>query len=100
MSENAIGYIYSRVGFQGRHVPHVWRSTFSTTMNSRAVALGRPQDEAIIELMLAHVPENKVKAAYNRATHMDRRRELAEQWAGLLMEGLRPAADLLDGERR
>lgn len=37
ISENAIGYLYNRVGFFGRHVPHGWRSSFSTTMNALAV---------------------------------------------------------------
>lgn len=95
LSENAIGYLYNRVGYHGRHVPHGWRAAFSTIMNERH----RP-DRAIIDLMLAHVPTNKVEAAYNRAQHMTRRRELAQEWANLLMEGLSPAAALLEGPRR
>lgn len=50
--------------------------------------------------MLAHVPEKKVKAAYDRAGHMERRRELAQEWADLLMKGMRPANDLLAGPQR
>jgi hypothetical protein len=100
LSENAIGYLYNRVGFHGRHVPHGWRSSFSTTMNGRAVKLGRTADPAVVELMLAHVPENKVKAAYDRAGHMERRRELAQEWADLLLGDMRAAADLIGGARR
>lgn len=100
LSENAIGYLYNRVGFHGRHVPHGWRSSFSTTMNALAVKQRRVEDPAVIELMLAHVPENKVKAAYDRAGHMERRRELSQEWADVLMKGLCPANDLLDGRRR
>ena len=100
LSENAIGYLYNRVGFFGRHVPHGWRSSLSTTMNALAVKQRRKEDPAVIELMLAHVPENKVKAAYDRAGHMERRRELSQEWADLLMKGMRPAADLMDGPRR
>jgi len=100
ISENAIGYLYNRVGFFGRHVPHGWRSSFSTTMNALAVKQNRIADPAIIELMLAHVPENKVKAAYDRAGHMERRRELAQEWADLLMKDMTPANQLLDGRRR
>jgi len=100
LSENAIGYLYNRVGFHGRHVPHGWRSSFSTTMNARAVRLRRADDSAIIELMLAHVPDNKVKAAYDRAGHMERRREIGQEWADLLMKGLAPANDLIEGARR
>lgn len=95
LSENAIGYLYNRVGYHGRHVPHGWRAAFSTIMNERH----RP-DRAIIDLMLAHVPSNKVEAAYNRAQHMVRRRELAQEWANLLMDGMAPAFSLLAGPRR
>ena len=28
MSENTIGYLYNREGYQGRHCPHGWRSSF------------------------------------------------------------------------
>ncbi len=100
LSENAIGYLYNRVGFHGRHVPHGWRAAFSTTINALAVKERRQDDKAIVELMLAHVPENKVAAAYDRAGHMERRREIAELWADLLLDGLVPAESLLEGPRR
>jgi integrase len=100
MSENAIGYLYNRVGFHGRHVPHGWRAAFSTIMNEKAERAGRSSDRAVIDLMLAHIPTNKVEGAYNRAPYMDRRREIAQEWADLLMQELAPAADLLLGPRR
>lgn len=100
LSENAIGYLYNRVGFHGRHVPHGWRSSFSTTMNALAVKNQRVGDDAVIELMLAHVPENKVKAAYNRAGHLERRCALAQEWADILLGDMRPAGTLLEGRRR
>ncbi len=95
LSENAIGYLYNRIGWHGRHVPHGWRAAFSTIMNERAQRAGNGTDRAVIDLMLAHVPDNEVEAAYNRAQFMPRRRELAEEWADMLMEGLAPAEDLL-----
>lgn len=100
LCENAIGYLYNRVGFYGRHVPHGWRSSFSTTMNARAFKFRIMGDPEIIELMLAHVPENRVKAAYDRAGHMERRRELSQEWADILMAGMSSAHDLLEGRRR
>lgn len=100
LSENAIGYLYNRVGFHGRHVPHGWRSSFSTTMNALAVKQQRAGDDAVIELMLAHVPANKVKAAYDRAGHMERRRELAQEWADMLIKDLIPANDIIGMPRR
>lgn len=100
MSENAIGYLYNRVGYHGRHVPHGWRAAFSTIMNERAERDGRHGDRKVIDLMLAHVPKDKVEGAYNRAAFMPRRREIAGEWAELLVDGLPPAGDLLDGARR
>ena len=90
MSENAIGYLLNRAGLHGRHVPHGWRATFSTVMNDR-----RPGDRLVIDLMLAHVAKDEVERVYNRARHAPLRREIAEEWARLLMEGMPPAADLL-----
>lgn len=100
LSENAIGYLDNRVGFHGRHVPHGWRAAFSTTMKGIARKARRIEDLEIVELFLAHIPENKVAAAYDRNEHLERRHEMAQEWADLLMEGMRPASDLLDGPRR
>lgn len=76
MSENAIGYLLNRAGYHHRHVPHGWRATFSTIMNERY-----PADRLVIEAILAHIPESKVAAAYNRALYLERRRELLQEWA-------------------
>ncbi|WP_343227764.1 tyrosine-type recombinase/integrase [Sphingobium phenoxybenzoativorans] len=95
LSENAIGYLYNRVGFHGRHVPHGWRAAFSTIMNERAERAGSRHDRAVIDLMLAHMPKDKVEAAYNRAAYLTRRRELAQEWADMLIVDLMPPADLL-----
>ncbi|HEX8583078.1 MAG TPA: integrase arm-type DNA-binding domain-containing protein [Allosphingosinicella sp.] len=100
MSENAIGYMYNRLPeFRGRHVPHGWRATFSTVMNELAIERNMPGDRAVIDLMLAHVPEG-VEAAYNRAAYMPRRRELAQQWADMLLEGFPAPERLLPLRRR
>jgi integrase len=95
MSENAIGYLLNRAGYHHKHVPHGWRSTFSTVMNERY-----KEDRAVIDLMLAHVPDNKVEGAYNRAAYLNRRKELAQIWADLILEDSKPAASLLEGPKR
>jgi integrase len=95
MSENAIGYLLNRAGYHHKHVPHGWRSTFSTLMNERF-----PHDRQVIDMMLAHTPKDKVESAYNRAEHLERRRELAQEWADLILEGAKPAEELLNGPRR
>lgn len=88
MSENTLSYFYNRCGYQGRHVPHGWRSSFSTIMNECAERNGTPGDRHVIDLMLAHVPEgiSASEGAYNRAAFMDRRREISQQWAEMLFE--------------
>ena len=58
MSENALGYLLNRAGYHQRHVPHGWRATLSSIMSQRF-----PADRAMIDLMLAHVPKDKVEAA-------------------------------------
>ncbi len=100
MSENALGYLLNRAGYHGRHVPHGFRAAFSTIMNEWALAHGRPDDRAVIDLMLAHVPTNKIEGAYNRAAYMPRRRDLASMWAEMLTTGLIEPAALLPLPRR
>lgn len=99
ISENAVSYLYNRLVDYGRHVPHGWRSTFSTVMNERAQAQGLAGDRAIIDLMLAHIPDG-VEASYNRAAYLPRRREIAQEWADMLLKDMPPAMALLEGPRR
>jgi len=96
MSENAIGYLLNRAGYHGHHVPHGFRAAFSTIMNEWAERNGDPHDRKVIDLMLAHVPKDKVEGAYNRAAYMPRRRELAVIWAKMLSEGLPDPVALID----
>jgi integrase len=107
LSENAIGYLYNREGWKGRHVPHGWRSSFSTIMNGRIERLfpGAERlliDRLVIDLMLAHTPSgmSHSELVYNRQAYMERRRELAEDWAALLLEGADPLDSVITGRRR
>jgi integrase len=100
MSENAIGYLLNRAGYHGRHVPHGFRAAFSTIMNEWAERHGRDHDRKIIDLMLGHVPKERVESAYNRAAYMPRRRELARAWADQLTSTLPAPAALLDKPSR
>jgi integrase len=97
-SDAVLSVAYRRLpAFASRHVPHGWRTTFSTIMNERAIELER-HDRAVIDLMLAHKPSG-IEGIYNRAAYMGRRREIALEWAELLLEGLPPASSLLEGRR-
>lgn len=87
--------LHHRAGMRGRLVPHGWRGTFSTIMNELHVT-----DEPVIELMLAHVNKNMVARAYNGASHKERRRELAQEWADMLLDGAPSAMELVDWSRQ
>lgn len=78
----AIGALYKRAGYDGRHVPHGWRASFSTIMNERF-----PEYRAAIDMALAHTPkgESESEGAYNRAQLLDRRRVIFQRWGSLLI---------------
>lgn len=94
ISDSTLSKLYRDGGFRGVHVPHGWRSTFSTVMNEIAALENRVGDRAIIDLMLAHMPEG-VEPIYNRYAYMPRRRELAQEWADMLTATLPPPDQLL-----
>lgn len=97
MSENTLSYFYNRCGYQGRHVPHGWRASFSTIMNEWALREDTPADRYVIDLILAHVPDgvSGSEGAYNRAAYFDRRRELLSMWAAMLLDGFPAATKML-----
>jgi len=79
VGEKSIGALYDRAGFEGRHVPHGWRASFSTMMNEKGA------DGADIERALAHTPKDKVKAAYDRSARLQRLRDLFQDWSDMLV---------------
>ncbi|NJC33841.1 integrase [Sphingomonas jejuensis] len=90
IGEAAIGALYARTRFAGRHVPHGWRASFSTILNEAL-----PGERDAIDRALAHSPKDKVEAAYNRAQQLDRRRRLFDAWGEMLSgtadpDGTRP----------
>lgn len=59
-------------------VPHGMRATASTILNENKF------NRDAIERQLAHVEENKVRAAYHHAEYLDERREMMQWWADFL----------------
>lgn len=78
MSENAILYLIYRIGYKGRLTGHGFRSIGSTWANERGY------NADAIERQLAHVPESKVRSAYNRAAYIDLRRQMLQDFADWL----------------
>ena len=83
MSENTVNAALRRLGYTGTEMTaHGFRAMASTRLNE----LGWQTD--VIERQLAHVERNQVRAAYNRAQHLDERRKMMQSWADHL-DGLR-----------
>ena len=80
MSENTMLFAMYRMGYHGRATVHGFRATASTILNEK----GFRSD--VIELLLAHVEKNQIRAAYNRAEYLDDRREILQWWADHLDE--------------
>lgn len=85
LGEAAIGTLYARTAFAGRHVPHGWRATFSTLMNE-----AMPLERGAIDQALGHALKSedgtiaKVEGAYNRSQQLDRRRAIFDAWGNML----------------
>lgn len=80
ISRESIGAAIRRMGYQGQHTAHGFRTTASTLLHEQ----GFHSD--MIERQLAHAERNKVKAAYNRAQHLPERRLMMQSWSDYLDE--------------
>jgi len=76
MRSESILAVIKRSGYAGRMTTHGFRSLFSTVVNESN--LFNPD---AIEPQLAHVPQNRIRSAYNRAQYWDERVKIME-WYG------------------
>lgn len=78
MSDSAVLMLLYRMGYKGTMTGHGFRSVASTWGNERNY------NKDWIERQLAHTPEDKVRAAYNKAQFIDGRRKLLQDFADWL----------------
>jgi len=79
MSNNTANTALRQLGYPKEQMTgHGCRAMASTLLNEQ----GFPPD--VIELQLAHVERNKVRAAYNRAQRLAERRQKMQAWANSL----------------
>lgn len=81
MRSESILAVVKRSGYAGRMTTHGFRSLFSTVVNESN--LFNPD---AIERQLAHVPQNRIRSAYNRAQYWDERVKIME-WYGEQVKG-------------
>ena len=75
MSNNTLLFALYRMGYRSKMTGHGFRAVASTLLNEQ----GWRHD--VIEKQLAHEPENRVRAAYNRAEYLPERIKLMQHWA-------------------
>ena len=81
MSENTILAALRRMGYAKDEMSgHGFRAMASTLLHEQ----GWPSD--VIERQLAHAERNSIKAAYNHAQHLPKRKEMMQAWADYLDE--------------
>lgn len=93
MSNNTVNAALRRLGYTPEEMTgHGFRSLASTCLNEQ----GYHPD--LIELQLAHVERNKVRAAYNKAQRLPERRKMMQAWADYL-DGLRASTNIVPFRR-
>jgi len=80
-----------RMGFKGRLVAHGLRALASTTLNEHGF------DPDVIEAALAHTDKNSIRAAYNRAEYLDRRRTMMAWWSDYIEQAASGNLSLASG---
>ena len=79
LSENAVLSALRAMGFtKSEMTAHGFRSMASTLLNEQGY------DFDVIEIQLAHVSNNTVRAAYNRTQYWEKRVKMMQEWADYL----------------
>jgi len=81
MSNATILRALERMGYKGQMTGHGFRALAMSTIKER---LGYRHE--VVDRQLAHIPRNKVDAAYDRAQFLDERRKMMQKWADYLDE--------------
>lgn len=81
LSNMTINMVLSRIDYSGKMCAHGFRALAMTALQEE-----KKVDRIYIDRQLAHVPESKVAAAYNRAEYIDERTSLMKVWGDMLEE--------------
>ena len=93
ISDATISRIIERMGYKGRVTPHGFRSLASSVLNEQGF------NPDAIERQLAHIENNKIRAAYNRADYLNERKEFMQWYSDFLQERYNQALQLIqDGK--
>ena len=85
ISNNTLLFALYRLGYRGKMTGHGFRAVASTALHESNLF-----EESWIERQLAHVPENQVASAYNRAKYLPARTNMMAWWADYLEVAAKP----------
>lgn len=78
ISENTAGKIINGMGYKGIATPHGFRTVASSYLNEQGF------NPDAIERQLAHVEENRIRAAYNRTDYLEERAQFMQHYSDFL----------------
>ena len=93
ISNATLNRIMERMGYKGRATPHGFRALASSVLNEQGF------NPDAVERQLAHVEEDRIRAAYNRADYMGERREMMQWYSDYLREQYRQVERQIRGGR-
>ncbi|KPN72893.1 integrase arm-type DNA-binding domain-containing protein [Neisseria sp. 74A18] len=91
ISKNTAGKIINNMGYKGIATPHGFRSLASSVLNEQGY------NPDAIERQLAHIDDNKIRAAYNRTDYMAERVEMMQWYSDYLRARYNEARGLIQG---
>ena len=93
ISEQTANMALRRMGYQGVQVAHGFRSIASTALNDEGF------DGDLIECALSHVEKDEVRAAYNRADYLERRKVMMRWWSDFITRACVGSVSLSGGHK-
>ena len=93
VSEQTANMALRRMGYQGIQVAHGFRSIASTALNDEGF------DGDLIECALSHIEKDEVRAAYNRADYLERRKVMMRWWSDFITRACVGSVSLSGGHK-
>jgi integrase len=78
LSDGAVNMLLKRLGYRGRQTAHGFRHLISTALNEQGY------ESDWVERQLAHGDPDKIRGTYNKATYLEPRRKMMQDWADYL----------------
>ncbi|MDP2326151.1 MAG: integrase arm-type DNA-binding domain-containing protein [Gammaproteobacteria bacterium] len=88
ISDGAVAGMFKRIGYHKKQTMHGFRHLISTALNDKGY------ESDWVERQLAHGDPDKIRGTYNKATYLESRRKMMQEWANYL-DRLKRGADVI-----